>query len=83
MTGRFAMLRDRRNIVPETLYSVSSAKRLLGIGQTTIYEYMKKSPPVLPFRLSENGHHRLILGSDIISLIENPRVKRGRRRKNR
>lgn len=77
------MRRDVRSIDPDALYSISAAKRLLGIKQTTIYEYMKKSPPVLPYRFSENGRHRLILGSDIISLIENPRVKRGRRRKNR
>ena len=77
------MRRDLRNINLEALYSVAAAKRLLGVCQTTIYDYMKKSPPVLPYRMSENGWHRLILGSDIISLIENPRVKRGRRRKNR
>ena len=77
------MRRDVRSIDPDALYSIATAKRLLGIKQTTIYEYMKKSPPVLPYRFSENGRHRLILGSDIISLIENPRVKRGRRRKNR
>ena len=83
MTGRCAMRRDVRSIDPDALYSIAAAKRLLGIKQTTIYEYMKKSPPVLPYRRSENGWHRLILGSDIISLIENPRLKRGRRRKNR
>lgn len=78
-----AMRLDFKNIIPDALYSVSMAKRLLGIGQTTIYEYMKKCPPVLPYQMSENGWHRLILGSDIISLIENPQVKRGRRRKQR
>lgn len=74
---------DFNTIIPDDLYSVSIAKRLLGIGHTTIYEYMKKKPPVLPYRMSENGRHRLILGSDIISLKENPKVKRGRRRKDR
>lgn len=74
---------DFNNIIPDALYSVGMAKRLLGIGQTTIYEYMKKKPPVLPYRMSENGWHRLIFGSDIISLKENPKVKRGRRRKDR
>lgn len=74
---------DFNNIIPDALYSVGMAKRLLGIGQTTIYEYMKKKPPALPYRMSENGWHRLILGSDIISLKENPKVKRGRRRKDR
>ena len=69
---------DFNNIIPDALYSVGMAKRLLGIGQTTIYEYMKKEPPVLPYRMSENGWH-----SDIISLKENPKVKRGRRRKDR
>lgn len=53
---------DFNNIIPDALYSVGMAKRLLGIGQTTIYEYMKKKPPVLPYRMSENGWHRLILG---------------------
>ena len=67
---------DFKTIIPDALYSV-------GMGQTTIYEYMKKRPPVLPYRMSENGWHRLILGSDIISLKENPKVKRGRRRKDR
>ena len=74
---------DFNTIIPDALYSVGMAKRLLGIGQTTIYEYMNKKPPVLPYRMSENGWHRLILGSDIISLKENPKVKRGRRRKDR
>lgn len=74
---------DFNNIIPDALYSVGMAKRLLGIGQTTIYEYMKKKPSVLSYRMSENGWHRMILGSDIISLKENPKVKRGRRRKDR
>ncbi len=75
------MLPDWKRIVPEALYSVMSARKLLGISHTTIYEYMKKSPPVLPYRRSENGLHRLILGCDIIHLRDHPQVKRGRRRK--
>ena len=57
---------DFHRIVPDLLYSVMAARKLLGISHTTIYEYMRQSPPVLPYRRSENGWHRLILGSDII-----------------
>ena len=71
---------DFRKIIPELLYSVMSAKRLLGISHTTIYEYMKSSPPILPYQRSENGWHRLIKGSDLIIIRDNPPVKRGRRR---
>lgn len=77
------MLPDWKRIVPEALYSVMAARKLLGISHTTIYEYMKLSPPVLPYRRSENGWHRLILGSDIIRLRDHPQVKRGRRRKDK
>ena len=72
---------DFKNIKPDALYSVGIARRLLGICRTTIYDYMKTKPPVLPYRMSENGRHRLILGSDLIWLRENPQVKRGRKRK--
>lgn len=75
------MLPDWKRIVPEALYSVMAARKLLGISHTTIYEYMKLSPRVLPYHRSENGWHRLILGSDIIQLRDHPQVKRGRRRK--
>lgn len=77
------MLPDLKRIVPEALYSVMAARKLLGISHTTIYEYMKLSPRVLPYHRSENGRHRLILGSDIIRLRDHPQVKRGRRRKDR
>lgn len=74
------MLPDFRKIIPDMLYSVMSAKRLLGISHTTIYEYMKCSPPILPYQRSENGWHRLIKGSDLIFIRDNPPVKRGRHR---
>ena len=74
---------DFHRIVPDLLYSVMAARKLLGISHTTIYEYMRQSPPVLPYRRSENGWHRLILGSDIIFLLDHPQVKRGKKRKNR
>lgn len=74
---------DFHRIVPDLLYSVMAARKLLGISHTTIYEYMRQSPPVLPYRRSENGWRRLILGSDIIFLLDHPQVKRGRKRKNR
>ena len=77
------MLPDWKRIVPEALYSVMAARKLLGISHTTIYEYMKLSPRVLPYHRSENGRHRLILGSDIIRLRDHPQVKRGRRRNDR
>ena len=77
------MLPDWKRIVPESLYSVMAARKLLGISHTTIYEYMKLSPRVLPYHRSENGRHRLILGSDIIRLRDHPQVKRGRRHKDR
>lgn len=77
------MLPDWKRIVPEALYSVMAARKLLGISHTTIYEYMKLSPRVLPYHRSDNGRHRLILGSDIIRLRDHPQVKRGRRRKDR
>ena len=77
------MLPDWKRIVPGALYSVMAARKLLGISHTTIYEYMKLSPRVLPYHRSENGRHRLILGSDIIRLRDHPQVKRGRRRKDR
>ena len=77
------MLPDWKRIVPEALYPVMAARKLLGISHTTIYEYMKLSPRVLPYHRSENGRHRLILGSDIIRLRDHPQVKRGRRRKDR
>ncbi|WP_289873177.1 hypothetical protein [uncultured Duncaniella sp.] len=41
---------------------------------------MKSSPPILPYQRSENGWHRLIKGSDLIIIRDNPPVKRGRRR---
>ena len=82
--SRKSMMNRCRNfmeIIPERLYSVSEAARLLGVHRCTIYTYINLSERPLPFIRLPQSDRLSFQDTDLIAFKSAGLPKKGRKRK--
>ncbi len=73
--------RNFMEIVPERLYSVSAAARLLGVHRCTIYAYISLPERPLPFIRLPQSDRLSLQGAELITFKSAGLPKKGRKRK--
>ncbi|MDO5421363.1 MAG: helix-turn-helix domain-containing protein [Bacteroides sp.] len=73
--------RNFMEIVPERLYSVSEAARLLGVHRCTIYTYISLPERPLPFVRQTQSDRLSFQGAELIAFKSAGLPKKGRKRK--
>lgn len=82
--SRKSMVNRCRNfmeIIPERLYSVSEAARLLSVHRCTIYTYISLSERPLPFTRLPQNLRLSFKGADLIAFKSAGLPQKGRKRK--